>query len=328
MNYFFKTIIFLASLFLIGSCSKTEQLTIESIEEVTYGVSLQEGILKFIDESTFENYVLQLDVENLDEWEKSINFYSLRSLINDSNEGISEESQDFTVFPTESMRFCSILNKHGIVQVGDWIFKLNFDNREVWAISEQDKFLVENLMNNNYSKEKMLKFSFEDDIFDMLDNESAELKRRCKESCAFSTQDVVPNSDDYWYCETNGDEYGAELKSDLDNFGIWKHLYTKFKHRKKGALNASDEYVLFDVYFDYYWKKRCKKETDSGTEYIQVDLWGNLSQPSSGRTYRKDHYEGTRCLSKYSLESSVTFIEALDCGGSLHTLNTNKIDNL
>jgi hypothetical protein len=266
-------------------------------------------------------------LENLDEWEKSIGFYSLRSFINDKNKGINEESQDFTQYPTESMRFSSILNKNNIVQVGDWIFKLNFGKREVWAISEQDKFLIKDLINNNYKKEKMLVFSFEDNIFEILDTENIE-KARCKESCAFSTQDVVPDNDNYWYCDANGDEYGAELKSDLDNLGIWKHLYTKFKHRKKGALNASDEYVLFDVYFDYYWKKRCKKETDSGTEQIQINLFGNLSQPSSGRTYRKDHYKGTRCLSKYSLQSKVTFIEALDCGGSLHSLNTNKIEKL
>jgi hypothetical protein len=327
MNHFLKSIIFLTSLFLIGSCSKTEQITITPTKEISYGVSLTEGRFVFIDETTFEDYVLQLNSESLDEWEKSIGFYSLRSFINDKNKGISEELQSFTEFPTESMRFCGILNSNNIVQVGDWIFKLNFDKREVWVISEQDKFLTEALITNIYSKEKMLVFSFEDDIFDMLDTENIE-KARCKEYCASSTQDVVPDDDNYWYCDASGDEYGAELKSDLDNFGIWKHLYTKFKHRKKGALNASDEYVLFDIYFDYYWKKKCKKVTDSGTEYIQLNLFGNLSQPSSGRTYRKDHYEGTRCLSKYSLQSSVTFIEALDCGGSLHTLNTNKIDNL
>ena len=69
-------------------------------------------------------------MENLDEWEKSIGFYSLRSFINDKNKGINEESQDFTQYPTESMRFSSILNKNNIVQVGDWIFKLNFGKRE------------------------------------------------------------------------------------------------------------------------------------------------------------------------------------------------------
>lgn len=322
MKIFIKTFGLLLLIFVIQSCTKTEQIEIEKAHEITENVSIIDERLVFSSESKFEEYVLQLDEESLNEWENSLEFYSLRSSIIAQNDGIDEED---IRFPTESMRFCSVLNQYNIVQVGEWIFKLNFDKREVWAISEVNKELITNLKKGELVSDKILVFSFEDDVFDLLDNDEKQLKWGCDEECAYSTQEKQPGANDYWYCDEDGDEFGAQIKNDLDNLGIWKHLYTRFEHRKKGCCNASDEYVLFDVGFSYSWKKKCRNETDAGTEQAEFTIWGNLSEPSMGRTYRKDHYEGTRCLSEYSLISEVWFGTPAVCGGGLHHIPTNGI---
>ncbi|MFN4145417.1 MAG: hypothetical protein ACK4GN_06310 [Runella sp.] len=120
----------------------------------------KEGFIHFMTEDDF-NDVLKNE-SKLQQIEKQTNFQSF-ARANISNARLSND--DLNV----PKKLAGILNQDGVIQIGKWIFKMDFDQKIVFALDEQHKLSsLKNLVEGRKS-DHVYQFSFEDEVLALLE---------------------------------------------------------------------------------------------------------------------------------------------------------------
>ncbi|WP_299761903.1 hypothetical protein [uncultured Pontibacter sp.] len=80
----------------------------------------------------------------------------------------SQEVDEASLF--EDDFFASMVSPQGIIQIGEWVFKIDLRREKVYALPASETSLVANLKQAQPSHDKIRVFSTSDDVLDMIEN--------------------------------------------------------------------------------------------------------------------------------------------------------------
>jgi hypothetical protein len=249
----------------------------------------------------YENVVLTSDskvIRNLDE----INQSSLKQLKStESSDGLYD---DFLL---------SILNEDKIVQIGQWIIKVDLESEIVSALSEDNINFYNDLV-NDVDNDSIFQFSTDDDVLDLLDMgvkgtiSSDKFKKKwwkkCKDSRADARKSTISN--------VGMLTSRQELVVRYFKAGIYFTLYAKVKN--SGAyFGSEDAQVTMDV--EYEFDDRCDRSySRSHRHIIKIGRlpFGNVTQ---------NVYRHVRNLARYRLDTHYSIKYYNFYGDYIGTLN-------
>ena len=209
-----------------------------------------------------------------------------------------------------------VLNSDQVIQIKNYLYRINKTSNKVFVLHKNFCNFYLDLINENTTNEKILVFSTEDDVFDLLGerggNEKA-LSKSCLSSLSKSENgwvkyaDFIDEDDLYGKGTKNRCVFKYSYMVKYDNFGIYRKLFTEFKHKQTlgGSYNGTDVTFVYDVKF-----KAKNGETGTDSEYPVYSFATNLNTqvlPGNYDYYTDNkeipHYRGTRCLIEYDLRA-------------------------
>ena len=320
----FVTLLFIAGLILFG-CHKEEYLDASPVNTtepsnqastpenngdgvvstrslgLTVDVALQNGRLIFDSEEEFERGMNDLEDLNVTDWNDSIGFFSLWKQFNTVH--TPEEIEEMDSLPIDDEALMAVLNPCGIVQINPWIFKLNSESRRVYVLPAAQNQKISLLCSGAPSDPDILDYSFDDDVFGILENGGVvNPESPCQDDCAGK----VSKKNDGRYCERqiglSTVKYERKGKVKYGNWGVWRALKMKFKHKCASSWCPNGDNTKFAFVYEAFWKKKCKGQASA------IQTADQIINPFTGQlhfnTYFdnkavKKFYAGTRCLSDY-----------------------------
>jgi hypothetical protein len=209
-----------------------------------------------------------------------------------------------------------VLNSNQVIQIKNYIYRINKSSKKVFALHKDNCLFYQDLVNENTSNDKILVFSTEDDVFELL-SERSESEKALPNDCVHTKY----NNDGGWVTYADfideGNIYGKGTKNrcvfkykcmvKYDNWGIYRKLFTEFKHKQTlgGSIDETDFTFVFDV---KYKSKNGNTGVDNETPSFPFALNLNVQVSPSQYDYSDDnkpieHYKGTRCLINYDLRA-------------------------
>jgi hypothetical protein len=337
-NYIMKKIIIIMlAIVTIFACAKETTTTAETTNtqtETTEVASRQEsvtieqpvnnnGMLIFRNEEHFTQVMTNLERTNNDEWENSLGFTSIRR----ANPAIYQGG-DLADMPIQDKYLPTVLNNHYMVQVGNWIFKLQTSNRTVYALFHTKTDKIDLLRANEVAEDSEIRtFSFDDEVFETLAKIEARgvIGANSRNSCASSNSNNPMNRDSWTVMCTSPqnaslfesqEKFQAVLK--YDGWGIYKCLYIRWCHKHRADKRPSaTSYVDEDdqgsnITFIYTYKKKNSSNSSFSTSPQALSSIGNGSLNFSSQYYRYPNndeqwniYRGTTCLETFNINAMV-----------------------
>lgn len=178
-----------------------------------------------------------------------------------------------------------ILNPDGIVQIEDYIIKVDMSNERVLVLNSTDSLFYNDLVTNNLNNEKIKLFSTDEDVLDQLANNQSSQRVNglfCKDN---GINKIIDEGYVYF-----GAGYRLDCKVVYQPSGIYFSLQSKVKKQYQGwtgiwtGQNGNLQIKYFCVY-----KAKCKSQVGP------YDGWTN-STVNNELNYRP--YESTRGLNK------------------------------
>ena len=131
---------------------------------VTIFACAKNGMLVFKNEEHFTQVMTSLETINNDEWESSLGFTSIRR----ANPAIYRDGE-LAEMPIQDKYLPTVLNNHYMVQVGNWIFKLQASNRTIYTLFHTQTDKIDLLRVNEVAEDSDIRtFSFDDEVFEQL----------------------------------------------------------------------------------------------------------------------------------------------------------------
>ncbi len=228
----------------------------EGLDSILF--SVENNRLAFESEEEFQkciDFLATLGDGNFPAFEKEIGFDSYRKKYENSGEWAENLEDDL---------FATLLNPQGIVQVGQYIFQIDFENEKVIATEDNGASLK--------STSTPLEFNLEDDVFALLNGEP-QLKRsgcsRCKRGYySFQTSDGT-----------------AKYKVVYQKAGIYFSLQAKIKQNGRANLSLSTDETTC------WWKSKKRKGRWDGKASYKTGGYGG--------TYSYRPYAKRRGLKRY-----------------------------
>ena len=328
---------FLFFSFLFFSCSKesltgnigTQETTLTSAHTRTEGIpqepTLENGILTFNNEEHFAAYLTYLAKGTPDFNEVDRNrtgFTSARK--NFRSNPANEQSQ----LPIEDEYLSSVLNRDNVVIVKPWIFKLDAEQKKVFALRTNNMARLPLLLSGKPNSE-IATFSFDDDVFYLLGGEGGSEAKNT--DC--SRTKTADGSIESWRTMATTISPDSKSKTDecikayfrYNGWGILKTLYINFYHAELSYKNSgtkeapnwgsksSKKVVVKHAYTDT-WATHVKGSPiwASGSHTAEVS-GGKLviDDDVENSDFQSDWYVGGKCLATYKLDARVFFESSL-----------------
>ncbi len=203
-----KLILALTIISIIGAgCSKEEDSLSKVVPTKKVRTNQNEvfktefGFLKFQNRDIFDRLLVELNgmnEEQLNSWEQGMNFTSLYTMMQN---GTEPESNLNKKCPDDLL--LRILNKDGIIQIGDYVFKSETDIGLCWTLNQSNlNTNLSDLISRNFISTSMNRFNenLEEDVYDLL---SAGTVGVFQDKVRSSTEhkindDVISNSNVCW----------------------------------------------------------------------------------------------------------------------------------
>lgn len=277
-----KILTFILNSNIFFTACQQEQLN-ESLPEETQApeVFFKNNYVAFNSIEVYDKTIVDLSKEKTLDDLKQINENPLSNLKRSSD--LNEELYDDFLL--------SILNEDKIVQIGQWIIKVDMENEIVSVISEDNIDLIKNMV-DDVENENIYKFTTEDDVLDLLE-EGSKGTINAKQLKGWFCRDpkAIAHRQTIWPPMP----YLGELYVRIRYYkaGIYYSLYLIAEH--SGGFN-SGEYVDVTIRMGYVFLDRCGRSYDR-YPYVQPETkTGRLT----GSNYiKKKVYESSRNLSKY-----------------------------
>ncbi len=248
----------LAAIALMYSCEKENSHNIGVNSEYNFKVINSDNILKFASEEDYEaaiDFLNLTGIEELKKFEKNLKFSSLRSKYDD----------DFDQCEIEDETFATLLNFEKQIIIGDYLFTIDATTDEVF---------VKQLFNDSSTlkSNQEFRFTFEDDIFSLLNNEN-ELKAAC--------------GGRKYYDKTEVSVGDIETVLQYHKYGI----YFKLKAEVNKNFYGNSVEIYIHLHETVYWETRNGKKSGSYAA-------GSNLGPSASKNLELKFYTGTRRLFK------------------------------
>jgi hypothetical protein len=301
-NYLFLSITILLGL-LVWSCKNllTEEVATQNTTTQRLGgtISVKDGRLVFADRTVWETTINQLantttdELESLKEFERNNTGYTSLRSVNETNANVSEDYDDELI--------STLLNAQGIVQINNYIVKVDVANEKVYVVDKEENV---NLLNTNPTASQVMVFGTDEDVLEALEYRKiggifcsalrADKRREVRKNC---------------YPDDDLPQFGNQVRLRLvyQRWGIYFSLLTQAK--AMGSFDIDDANTCLgggiitcdEVYTDWRarYKVRCKSNeyNNSGREpqrRRRGDCTGNII---------KRIYQASSALEKYELVS-------------------------
>lgn len=304
-----KLILILSSIFLLSfsACknqSDEKTAVMPNLSQIQ-DVLVKNGRLAFRNRTTYETAVMlpPADTTNRKKIDSvalrtstKINypgFTSMLDVYNKSSNATSRLAGDTMAINDEHL--AAFVSPEGIIEIGEWIFKINPAKSLVTVLNEKDENLYQDLL-NDVSNPKIYKFSTNDDVLDLLEAgqtmgsvSNNRVSIFCGGGAAKSEQTSAPYQDPIDSRVLTG--YSAYKK-----FGVYFHLYTTAN--LSGAKNPN---LIILHKHAYYYKTNCKNYSESGPYAFSDYLKSGDYNYRTGNYYNFEQniYMSTRGLSDY-----------------------------
>lgn len=233
----------------------------------------------------------------------------------------------------------AVLNKDFLIQIGNYIYKINKPNEKVFALHINKIEFLNDLINENTGNVNVLVFSVDDDVFDLLSEYDENLSASVKSSnkCAKSNQknnngwhkyaDYTDVNNVYGNGSNKNYKFSVFYKVRYDNWGINRKLFILFKHKAQGGTWDA---TFFTPAYEYSY---LAKNGNSGSNTIYPN-YNFIENPTTTLTsiyaYNDKNkeiplYKGTKCLVTYSLKSWVWFRNRQTLNPQLYPSNTGGL---
>lgn len=192
----------------------------------------------------------------------------------------------------------TILNPDGITKIGNYIIKVDMANEKVLVLKNEDIQYYDDLVSNNFSNGKILVYSTNDEVLDMLANDvppsqSANASSANLRTTLFCNQKGADGR------EAKGfEEYMTNWRFDCkvvyQKAGIYFSLIGKANKQSKAAglwIESNDGFEMSMVYY-YSYTPKCKG-TSTGSNTIST----------GGTTIAYRPYESTTALKNFYYEA-------------------------
>ncbi len=266
-----KSVIYLVLFFGIiltaTNCRKnteTNKLSDKKSTEISLNVSVVDNRLVFNTREDYENainYLSKKGDEYFPVWEKEIGFTSERKI---EQEKENRESEFDALFAT-------LLNPEHLIQIGNYIFKIDMKNENVYVLNKEDYSNDESFSSNN-----TIIYSTHDNVLDLLETHS--------NSGGGRESFCDPQKEGYYYWNTSGGQ--VMYKIVYQSAGIYHSLQAKIKKDHWGGaeyISLSTDDLNGPCFARY--KNHCDNYKDSDGGY--------------DREYELRPYQSTRRLTAF-----------------------------
>lgn len=282
----------------------TKNQTIENNTNKSITYRVENGMLVFNTVDDFDRLIESLNDESYDDL-KNLDYQSYSESINSEEENKIEDA------------FLSVaLNKDQAIQIGNFIYRINKANEKVFALRKDSYDNYDDLIAENISNKNILELSTEDDVFEMLGEVTYEEKALSK-NCQSSNQnnnsgwteyaDYVDENNVYGNGKDKRYKFSVWLRVRYDNWGIYRKLFTEFKHKEAWGGTFNGTYVSIAYQFQYYQKN--SNALNNSTHYPSYPFATSPNYTGTSAyeffTDNKEviHYRATKCLRAYVLKS-------------------------
>lgn len=348
-----KIILFGSLVFAIGftiySCKKDkfpinnkEDLKVKS-SSVYPDVSTDGSLLIFKNSTVFEKYSsLNQNEDNIEfllgfeKWASKLEFPHLDGRL--AIQQLATNDSDVTDDETIPLFITSVLNSDGAFQIGEYIYRLDFLNSQVYVIpSNQRSNLYSKIVSGNVSDKNILKYSFEEEVVEMVEsgkiseliiqksNQEKKHKKDTPEGWGFEMvsnwQLLDTNLVNSWGATFKASKYKGTLKARYWKFGVHFSLKTKLTNSvKEATINASSGQVTLSTSWktstqDYRIKWQRRYQINNGGSHAWMC---NLQSEGKGNVVGQS-YRGMKRLSKFQLVASAY----IKLNGTYHLMSFN-----
>lgn len=238
----------------------------DSVESSPVSLRVVQGRLVFAGKEDFvqaQHFLNDLSAVQIDEWEESIGFYSLRRYRDDLVTYKETEPGRVTPSSTGDVYLDSVLSPRSTVQIGNRIFRLDMPKGKVHVLSAKDRDQIKTFEVDISKARNVASYPTDVDLLDDGDPILEEKAILCRETGMGGRKDarayfyLFPKTDIRVYCEA---EY---VKA-----GIWFSLNTKIVHEglRRGRWYELTVYPEMQMGFNYIssrYKPRCEKESST-----------------------------------------------------------------
>lgn len=281
----------------------------------TADVTVKDGRLAFRNRTTYEDAIIlppadtthrqKVDSFALRSAATKISYPGFTSMLdayNKSSNATSRLAGDTMAINDEHL--AALVNPQGIIEIGEWIIKINPAKSLVTVLNEKDENLYPDLL-NDVSNPKIYQFSTNDDVLDLLEEGQtmgSVNNNRVSILCGGGAAASKTQSSEYTEPTDNRRLIGINA---YKKFGVYFHLYTTaFLY---GPTNSN---LVIMHQHAYYYKTNCKNYAESGpyvfNDYLQSQ---NYNYRSGGYyDFEQNIYMSTRGLQDYQVISRYGYV--------------------
>jgi len=188
----------------------------------------------------------------------------------------------------------TILNADGITKIGNYIIKVDMANEKVLVLKNEDKQYYNDLVSNNYSNSKLLVYSTNDEVLELLANDilpsqSANTASSNHRTTLFCRQSGADGREDKGF-EPYMTNWRFDCKVVYQKAGIYFSLIAKANKQTNAAglwVESTDGYEM-GIDYNYSYTPKCKG-TSTGSNFF----W------NIGTTVSYRPYESTTALKNF-----------------------------
>jgi hypothetical protein len=232
-----------------------------------------------------------------------------------------EEVKEDSLNTIEDDFLSVVLNKDQVVQIGNYIYKINKTSSKVFAIHKNNFKSYSDLISENKLNNDVLEFSTEDNVFELLseykfDDSEKALSKKCQSSKFennggwYKYADFTDVNNIYSNGTDKNYKFSVHLLVRYDNWGIYRKLFTEFKHKELFGGTWNHTNFSFGFQVSYIAKDGSAGYDD---EYPTFAFALNPNYTGTSNYFYVDHskeiihYRKTKCLSDFDLKSWVWF---------------------
>ncbi|WMJ74999.1 hypothetical protein RCC89_17780 [Cytophagaceae bacterium ABcell3] len=247
-------------------------------------IKVVNGRLTFKDKDFFEEYLSTNSSKNTRQG-KFEGFISMNEYYENKSSYRTKGKITCDTLPFEDDYLANFLTPEGIIEIGDYVFKINMPDEKVYALHKEK--VKENLQDLYEEKRNnaILEFSTNDEVLTLLEdrNSSAQEKLFCGETRA-------NNDDDRATIDYGNGEYRMNCKVVYQTAGIYFSLIGRADGRVKSVFGWYVNHpITMTANYSANWKPRC------GTARSVSD-----SRIETTSSLRIRVYESVRGLNNYS----------------------------